>query len=395
MKTFLLDSFNRYKRFSEELDVRTILCNKPWLIFNDCGDKELYIFQEDGSLIASVNGNVTNAKWQYIPANKSLIASFKEQSYMLHPAFFDNTIFALQQDGTDRYVFMIDEQQSKSFHLKSLSELNSYFQRIEHERVEAEQRREEALLAQQKSEQQRIEKERERQRIAREWELEAQAQMAREEQQRLSNIARENHILKQYKIFLIYKIVGIMLIAASVLIVWLPLGLMAFPLFPLPAIASYYIIYKPLRELLKQYLLKKHEQRLEAENQMREKKELEAIKREVNKKRLQAEALKIENKLNNNQSSIELARQISLNVEYAKIALCKHTLKINWTCPNKIYKEVTLIINNGSDVLLYEHLTLWGSKEIELNEVKSTIRITLRLVWNNIPVYKIILINGE
>ena len=186
-----------------------------------------------------------------------------------------------------------------------------------------------------------------------------------------------------------------MLIAASVLIVWLPLGLMAFPLFPLPAIASYHIIYKPLRELLKQYLLKKHEQRLEAENQMREKKELEAIKKEVNKKRLQAEALKIENKLNNNQSSIELARQMSLNVEYAKIALCKHTLKINWTCPNKIYKEVTLIINNGSDALLYEHLTLWGSKEIELNEVKSTIRITLRLVWNNIPVYKIILINGE
>lgn len=173
-------------------------------------------------------------------------------------------------------------------------------------------------MAQQKSEQQRIEKERERQRIAREWELEAQAQMAREEQQRLSNIARENHILKQYKIFLIYKIVGIMLIAASVLIVWLPLGLMAFPLFPLPAIASYHIIYKPLRELLKQYLLKKHEQRLEAENQMREKKELEAIKKEVNKKRLQAEALKIENKLNNNQSSIELARQMSLNVEYAK-----------------------------------------------------------------------------
>ena len=57
---------------------------------------------------------------------------------------------------------------------------------------------------------------------------------------------------------------------------------MAFPLFPLHAIDSYHIIYKPLRELLKQYLLKKHEQRLEAENQMREKKELEAIKKEVN-----------------------------------------------------------------------------------------------------------------
>ena len=31
---------------------------------------------------------------------------------MLHPSFFDKTIFALQQDGTNRYAFMIDEKQS-------------------------------------------------------------------------------------------------------------------------------------------------------------------------------------------------------------------------------------------------------------------------------------------
>ena len=85
MKTFLLDSFNRYKRFSEELDVKTILSTKSWLIFNDSGDKELYVFQEYGTLIASVNGNATNATLLYIPANKSLVVSFKEKSYMLHP----------------------------------------------------------------------------------------------------------------------------------------------------------------------------------------------------------------------------------------------------------------------------------------------------------------------
>lgn len=54
MKTYLLDILNRYNRFSENLDVKTILCNKSWFIFNDTGDKELYIFQENGSLIASV-----------------------------------------------------------------------------------------------------------------------------------------------------------------------------------------------------------------------------------------------------------------------------------------------------------------------------------------------------
>lgn len=90
MKTYLLDILSRYNRFSENLDVKTVLCNKSWWIFNDSGDKELYIFQENGSLIASVNGNVINATWQYIAANKSLVISFKEQSYMLHPSFIAN-----------------------------------------------------------------------------------------------------------------------------------------------------------------------------------------------------------------------------------------------------------------------------------------------------------------
>lgn len=92
MKTYLLDIPNRYNRFSKNLDVKTILCNKSWLIFNDSGDKELYIFQENGSLITSINGSVINATWQYLSANNSLVISFKEKSYMLHPSFKDDVI---------------------------------------------------------------------------------------------------------------------------------------------------------------------------------------------------------------------------------------------------------------------------------------------------------------
>lgn len=161
MKTYILDILNRYNRFSEKLDIKTILCNKSWLVFNDKGNKELYIFQENGDLIASVNGNVLNGNWQYIPTNKSIIISFKEQSYMLHPSFFDKTIFALQQDGTNKYAFMIDEKQSQSFQPKSLTELNSYFENIERKEIEEEQHRRELLAEQQKAnEQRRIEEER-------------------------------------------------------------------------------------------------------------------------------------------------------------------------------------------------------------------------------------------
>lgn len=193
MKTFLLDSFNRYKRFSEELDVKTILCNKSWLIFNDCGDKELYVFQENGSLIASVNGNVTNAKWQYIPANKSLVVSFREQSFMFHPSFINNVIFALQQDGTERFAFMINEEQSESFYPKSLKELNNYFEGIERKRIEAEEQEKRWLIEQQRKEQQRIEDEYKRQqqyRIEQEKLRQEEARRAEKEESNKRNLRK-------------------------------------------------------------------------------------------------------------------------------------------------------------------------------------------------------------
>lgn len=128
MKTYVLDVLNKYKRYSERLDVKTILCNKSWLVFNDGCDKEVYIFQEDGSLILSLNGNVYNGNWQYITANKSIIITVQKQSYMFHPYIFDNVVFVLQQDGTDSYAFMIDETQSKNFRPRTLMDISGYFE---------------------------------------------------------------------------------------------------------------------------------------------------------------------------------------------------------------------------------------------------------------------------
>ena len=127
MKTYFLDVLNGYKRLSEKLDAKRILCNKSWRIFNDSGEKEIYIFQEDCSLIISLNGKVIHATWQYIPANKSLVISTSQESFMLHPAFVDENIFALQQDGTNKFAFMIDENQTVNFAPKSLRELTCYF----------------------------------------------------------------------------------------------------------------------------------------------------------------------------------------------------------------------------------------------------------------------------
>ena len=538
MRTYLLDILNRYNRLSESLDVKTILCNKSWLIFNDTGDKELYIFQENGSLIASVNGEVINATWQYVPANKSIILSFKGQSYMLHPSFLDKNIFALQQDGTNRYAFMIDEKQSQSFQPKSLTELKSYFENIERKRIEEEQHRKKLWAEQQKEiEQRRIEEER-RERIKQQQEEIQQYKNRKRLDYWIQNqdtILQEDSFYQELcsskrkwekveGIFIIGTLIGLFLmfieyytVGGILMVVFGTLSLMTLLGYPYAEINEYketvkqnvlngdfddYIHFDkhklkesyPNKDVVKEAFeslnclvnqlkqnkdtvkgnspnndvenafesvddfetrIKKEKQeeenrkreeekrkkeeewkeyqkrreqedfeRIERHRIEREKKEKglnilredenikkkekgkeeqelkqeESREKEERRKWLNEEAFNIQCKLNGNKHVREVAKKISLRVEYLSVQPQKHglTFKVHWICPSDCTcKEISLIINNGDDVLLYEHLAIFGSQIIELNEAKSIIRITLRFIWLNMPVYKIILIDKE
>ena len=159
MKTYIFDTINRYKRFSEELDAKTILCNKSWYVLNDSGEKELYIFNTDETLIISVSGRVTNAIWKYISVNKSIIISVSNQSYMVHPAFYDNMIFALQMDGTNEYAFLIDEKNLFSTNLRTFNDLVIYFAEKERQAILAEEHKRQATIEEQRQREIRAEQE--------------------------------------------------------------------------------------------------------------------------------------------------------------------------------------------------------------------------------------------
>ena len=127
MKTYLLETLNRYKRFSESLDAKAVLSNKAWIVFNDEGEKQVYIFQEDGTVLITTNGIGSVKTWKYIPANKSILINGDGNRFvMLRTAFVDENILAFQLDGTDRYAFMIDENNKALFAPKTLEELNTY-----------------------------------------------------------------------------------------------------------------------------------------------------------------------------------------------------------------------------------------------------------------------------
>ena len=127
MKTYLLETLNRYKRFSESLDAKAVLSNKAWIVFNDEGEKQVYIFQEDGTVLITTNGIGSVKTWKYIPANKSILINGDGNRFvMLRTAFVDENILAFQLDCTDRYAFMIDENNKALFAPKTLEELNIY-----------------------------------------------------------------------------------------------------------------------------------------------------------------------------------------------------------------------------------------------------------------------------
>ena len=127
MKTYLLQVPQMLRKLSKQLDTTAILCDKSWIVFNDEGVKILFIFQSDGTLLVSQNGVVTNQTWSYIKANASLVINNNGQSYLLHPAFMDDIIFALQQDGTEHHLFMIDEAHIGKIQQFTLEYLNQYF----------------------------------------------------------------------------------------------------------------------------------------------------------------------------------------------------------------------------------------------------------------------------
>lgn len=127
MKTFLFEIPRLLRVKSKELDVIASLINRSWMVFNDEGIKQVFVFLEGGKVLVSTNGSVSYSQWSYYVVNQALVISSDNKGLMFHPAFVDDKVFALQLDGTKEVLFMIDESAAPSFMPKTLSDLKAYF----------------------------------------------------------------------------------------------------------------------------------------------------------------------------------------------------------------------------------------------------------------------------
>lgn len=132
------------------LIVRTQLCNKTWIVFNDGGEREIYKFKEDGAIRIILSGRVTSGTWEYDHGDKSMIISASDQSIMVHLGIYEGILMGFQVDGTDECAFLIEENNAQSFSPKTRTELIEYFQAKEKKAIE--EANERALIEQQNKE---------------------------------------------------------------------------------------------------------------------------------------------------------------------------------------------------------------------------------------------------
>ena len=125
MKTYISNTILRLRRYSKQLDAQSILYGKSWEVFNDIGDKEVFIFRPNSELIISRNGLVQKGKWELLSITSMLI-DIDNKSYLLNTAFADDKFLALQLDGNDGCIILIESETNKQLFLDSISRVENY-----------------------------------------------------------------------------------------------------------------------------------------------------------------------------------------------------------------------------------------------------------------------------
>ena len=127
MKTYISNTIQRLKRYSKQLDAQSILYGKNWEVFNDTGEKEVFIFRPNSELLISRNGLVQKGKWELLSIT-SMIIDIDNKSYLLNTAFADDKFLALQLDGTNGCIMLIESETSKQLFLDTINKVEKYLE---------------------------------------------------------------------------------------------------------------------------------------------------------------------------------------------------------------------------------------------------------------------------
>lgn len=122
MKTYVLSIPLSLQQYSKKLDVVTLLCKNSWNLIKEPPAREVLLFQKDGIIMDSVNGNVNSYSWQYFAQNNSLIINLaQEQGFLFKLAFSSSEFIILQKDGTPECLILANEKLHEKLNMSELT----------------------------------------------------------------------------------------------------------------------------------------------------------------------------------------------------------------------------------------------------------------------------------
>jgi hypothetical protein len=110
MKDYLNYYVNKFSNSSKSLKKKNLLINKPWVLVDEDGDIQKYIFKDDKTLILSKKGEVIKGTWDYFPEANSLLIETKHQNLLLNEKYIDENVLILKTDGVDDNLFSMANQ---------------------------------------------------------------------------------------------------------------------------------------------------------------------------------------------------------------------------------------------------------------------------------------------
>ena len=79
MIEYLKNILPKVKEFSKEIDTLSKLYNQPWVIITEKENFIKLIFQDSDKLIVSINGIVSNGRWELLSTANSILLEFHNQ----------------------------------------------------------------------------------------------------------------------------------------------------------------------------------------------------------------------------------------------------------------------------------------------------------------------------
>jgi hypothetical protein len=129
MKVYLLDIFPNIERWSRQLDLKTHILNKVWILIDEENDKKVtYRFlEEKHQIIISVDGQANFGSWRFLEDGTSLLIKTPDDASVFKHSFIDDTVLALKlESDRSEFVVFVNENASERLHDNTLNSIRNY-----------------------------------------------------------------------------------------------------------------------------------------------------------------------------------------------------------------------------------------------------------------------------